>query len=543
MGGVERATRKRVVVLFAAICAAVAIAVGIEAGTAVIIKDRGSAQAALQARDILARADARLQRVATALTDLVAAGVTSCRQSDLEAMRRAVYATTPVKEVALVDSRGAVLCSHHGFGSDHRGLTAEQAVPGTMFTLAMVRFGDGQEPALRLRAPVGLHYLAMLVPTEVFETDDVTGAAEGLGIRMMLAGAPTVLRPLGEPAKPDDIRATATSSLFPISVEVVRSINGLRASAAAPILYSRLAGVLICLLIIALALSATHQRQDPVADLRTAIKAGELVPYYQPVVDLASGKLVGCEVLVRWKKPSGEVIPPGTFIPLAENSGLIFELTTRLMEAARDEVAAVYSTRPGLKLGFNVHADHFLKDRIVADVHHVFAQSSIRPSQIMLEVTERAPLADLTDARRTIAALQALGVKVAIDDVGTGHGGLNYLLKLGVDAIKIDKMFIDAIGTERYSNAIIETLVELSRTMKIDVVAEGVESFEQVEYLREHGIHMAQGHVFAPALPGSAFLDLCEAMCREPVEAQPNWTHRAHTTGPRYISARNRQMG
>jgi sensor c-di-GMP phosphodiesterase-like protein len=532
-----------VVVLFAAVCAAALIGVGIEAGTAVILKDRGASQAALQAKDILVRADMRLHRVATVLTDLVATGVKSCRQGDLEAMRRAVYATTPIKEVALVDSQGAVLCSHHGFGSDHRGMTAEQSVPGTMLTMSMVRFGDSQEPALRLRAPVGLHHLAVLVPTEVFETDDVTAPAEGLGIRLMLAGVPMVLRPLSGPTTPNDVRVTAASSQFPISVEIVRTIEGLRAGAAAPLLYSRLAGALIGLLILAVAVLATRQRQDPVEDLRSAIKAGELVPYYQPVVDLASGKLVGCEVLVRWKKPSGEMIPPGSFIPLAENSGLIFELTNRLMEAARDEVAAVYATRPGLKLGFNVHADHFLKDRIVADVHHVFAQSPIRPSQIMLEVTERAPLADLTDARRTIAALQALGVKVAIDDVGTGHGGLNYLLKLGVDAIKIDKMFIDAIGTERYSNAIIETLVELSRTMKIDVVAEGVESFEQVEYLREHGIHMAQGHVFAPALPGGAFLDLCEAMCREPVEAQPNWTHRSHTPGPRYISARNRQIG
>ena len=207
-------------------------------------------------------------------------------------------------------------------------------------------------------------------------------------------------------------------------------------------------------------------------------------------------------------------------------------------------MAAVYSTRPSLKLGFNVHADHFLKDRIVADVQQVFAQSSIRPSQIMLEVTERAPLADLTDARRTIAALQALGVKVAIDDVGTGHGGLNYLLKLGVDAIKIDKMFIDAIGTERYSNAIIETLVELSRTMKIDVDRRGRGE------LRAGRIPARARHPHGPGprvragLPGGAFLDLCEAMCREPVDAQrPGRRTRPAPAMPRYISARNRQFG
>jgi EAL domain-containing protein (putative c-di-GMP-specific phosphodiesterase class I) len=141
----------------------------------------------------------------------------------------------------------------------------------------------------------------------------------------------------------------------------------------------------------------------------------------------------------------------------------------------------------------------------------------VSPNQIVLEVTERTPLPDLGQARRVIESLQSIGVKVAIDDVGTGHGGLSYLLKLGVDIIKIDKMFVDAIGTERYSQTIIETLVELGRTMNMDVIAEGVETFEQVEYLRLKGVYAAQGYVFAPPLPVSSYLTLIEAM--EPAAA------------------------
>jgi sensor c-di-GMP phosphodiesterase-like protein len=117
--------------------------------------------------------------------------------------------------------------------------------------------------------------------------------------------------------------------------------------------------------------------------------------------------------------------------------------------------------------------------------------------------------------------LQALGIKVAIDDVGTGHGGLSYLLKLGVDIIKIDKMFVDAIGTERYSQTIIETLVELGRTMNMEVIAEGVERFEQVEYLRLKGVNEAQGYVFAPPLPASSYLALVEAMERPKLSVVP----------------------
>ena len=121
------------------------------------------------------------------------------------------------------------------------------------------------------------------------------------------------------------------------------------------------------------------------------------------------------------------------------------------------------------------------------------------------------PLEDLDTARRIIAALQELGCKVAIDDVGTGHGGLSYMLKLGVDIIKIDKLFVDAIGTEQYSTTIIETLISLARSMRMEILAEGVETFEQVKYLRERGIYLAKGYAFAPPLPGPMFRQLLES--------------------------------
>jgi sensor c-di-GMP phosphodiesterase-like protein len=130
----------------------------------------------------------------------------------------------------------------------------------------------------------------------------------------------------------------------------------------------------------------------------------------------------------------------------------------------------------------------------------------------VLELTERQQLANLTAARRVIAALQGLGVKVAIDDVGAGHSGLSYMLKLGVDVIKVDKIFIDALGSDRDSIRIIDTLVDLAASMRMEIVAEGVETFDQMVALREHGIRQAQGHLFAPALPGSSFLKLIEAI-------------------------------
>jgi EAL domain-containing protein (putative c-di-GMP-specific phosphodiesterase class I) len=182
------------------------------------------------------------------------------------------------------------------------------------------------------------------------------------------------------------------------------------------------------------------------------------------------------------------------------------------MRRTLDDVGMAYANRPHLGLGFNLAADHFGDETIVADIRQIFENSPIRLSQLILEVTERQPLESLTETRRIIAALQGHGVRVAIDDVGSGHSGLTYMLKLGVDIIKIDKMFVDAIDSDSNSKTIIETLVDLARNMRMHVVAEGVENFEQVGKLRELGIVSAQGYVFAPPLPASSYLQLIEAI-------------------------------
>jgi sensor c-di-GMP phosphodiesterase-like protein len=282
-----------------------------------------------------------------------------------------------------------------------------------------------------------------------------------------------------------------------------------------------------------------RQRGNPILDLERALSAGEFVPYYQPVVDIKTGKLRGAEVLARWRKPDGSIILPGSFIPLFESSGLIIELTRVLMRKASQEIGAALAARPHLKISFNLAARHLADEAIVKDVDKIFRRSPIRMSQVVLEVTERQPIEDLTITRRVIAALQGLGVRIAIDDVGTGHAGLSYVLKLGVDIIKIDKMFIDAVGTDRNSTTIIETLIDLADNMRMEIIAEGIETFEQVVHLRELGIRAAQGYVFAPPLPGSLFLQLIDAIdppAEVVVKAEP-------TVTPRYISARNRAAG
>jgi sensor c-di-GMP phosphodiesterase-like protein len=285
------------------------------------------------------------------------------------------------------------------------------------------------------------------------------------------------------------------------------------------------------------ALLPKRQLDNPVAELERALAAGEFIPYYQPVVDIRSGQLRGAEVLIRWRKPDGSLVLPGAFIPLAESSGLILDLTRDLMQRVCAEAGGAIGRRPGMKISFNFAAKLFSDESIVKEVQNVFASSPIAMSQVVLELTERDPIQNLTETRQIIAALQGIGVRIAIDDVGTGHSGLSYMLKLGVDIIKIDKMFVDALGTDRNSTTIVETLVDLAHNMRMDVVAEGVENFEQVTHLRELGIRSAQGYVFAPPLPGSAFLQLVEAIDPLPAAAVER---KVAGAARRYMSARNK---
>ena len=255
-----------------------------------------------------------------------------------------------------------------------------------------------------------------------------------------------------------------------------------------------------------------RRKHDPIADMHRALANGEFIPHYQPILDIDTGRILGCEVLVRWRKPDGTIIPPGAFIGEAERSGFIFPLTLDLMRQAAIELGPTYLTRPELKCGFNLCAAHFRDEGIISDVVAIFANADLKLPQVLLEVTERDPLPDMDMARAIIARFQEMGVRVALDDVGTGHGGMSYLLKLRVDVMKIDKLFIDALGAERQSTAIVDSLIDLAAHLNMDVVAEGVETFEQVEALRRRGVRSAQVYVFAPPLPGSSYVQLVEAM-------------------------------
>lgn len=241
-----------------------------------------------------------------------------------------------------------------------------------------------------------------------------------------------------------------------------------------------------------------------------AIRNGEFIPYYQPVMDIETKRVRGCEVLMRWRRPNGMIVSPGQFMAYAEANGHIFDMTRHMMRVASDEVGALYGEHPDFKLSINLFAGHFLDREIVSDIKNTFENSEISYQQIVVEVTERYPLEDMELARKIMAELQALGVRIALDDVGTGHGGMAYLQKLGVDIIKIDKMFIDSISSDDNSTTIVDSMVELADNLGMGIIAEGVEEEEQIDRLMELGVTAAQGYYFARPMPAKEFIEFAE---------------------------------
>jgi sensor c-di-GMP phosphodiesterase-like protein len=514
---IPRKLRKYLAIIAGTLAAGVPLLM-IHQGLDAYVEQKATEDVRVAAQRAIARAEWRIGQSIAALEAIGKGGLASCADVDALAIRRALMATTPVKEIALKDDAGNPKCQELTGATRARALSRDLRTADDRVALSVVKQIDLNERALRItwrRAGDPLQLVAH-IPADVFLPDGSSGrAASEPGVRIMLNEGTLIAAPgdlLNATLEGDAIHSQNQSTRYPL----LASASVSRAAAFGEHADLRgialLLGAFFALLTFALAILIPHRaRSNPIVEMERALEANEFIPYYQPIVDLRGGTIVGAEVLMRWRKSNGTVVPPAAFIPLAESSGLIMDMTGAIMRAARDEFAAVLGPRPAIKLGFNLTARHFTSEAVVEEVREIFASSPIRFSQVALEVTEREPLEDLDMARHVIAALQELGCSVAIDDVGTGHGGLSYLLKLGANGIKIDKMFVDAIGTERYSTPIIEMLVELASRMRMEVFAEGVENLDQVKYLRERGIFLAQGYAFARPLPGRQFRELLEA--------------------------------
>ena len=457
-----------------------------------------------------------------------------CTPAVRQAMVAEMLGAGAVKSIATVGAVGQLLCDPLGQSRRVEMLSAdlETAHPGV--TVAVTRILGQSFEGVRVmrREAVDEAGLAAMVPGHRFSTGYLppnlraearifVETTDGTAITVIEQGRlldrveTAALLPVD--AQPGWIQAAFTSRGFPIRVRLAVPLAPYLAEVGDGRAFANFSATAVGLVVIAMLIRLSMRPVSVESELEAAIAEREFVPYYQPIIDLDHGRLAGCEVLIRRRLADGTIVLPGAFIGVAEASGLAVPMTQALMEQARDELGAAYRDRPHLKIAFNLFTGHFKDFSIIADAERIFAGSGIGLGQLVFELTERHPLPDLDKARKIIRRLQALGVRVALDDAGTGHSGLAHVQQLGVDILKIDKLFVDAIDVEADAAPIVDMLIELASRMGFAVVAEGVERFDQVQYLKARGVREAQGHVFAPALSASSFLTLVSHM--DPVDA------------------------
>jgi EAL domain-containing protein (putative c-di-GMP-specific phosphodiesterase class I) len=238
------------------------------------------------------------------------------------------------------------------------------------------------------------------------------------------------------------------------------------------------------------------------SDIRRALEEGDQFQvYYQPQLDLDSGRLVGAEALVRWRHPQRGIIAPGMFIALAEETGLIVPLGEWVLRTACLEAAR---WRP-LRVAVNLSPAQFRVAGLAEMIAGVVGETGIDPERLELEITEGVLLTDTEQTLTTLNALKSIGVEIAIDDFGTGYSSLGYLRRFPIDRIKIDGSFIRDIETGDGGLAIVRAVIALGASLAMRTTAEGVETAEQAHRLRELGCDDAQGYLFSPPLPAEEF--------------------------------------
>jgi diguanylate cyclase (GGDEF)-like protein/PAS domain S-box-containing protein len=240
------------------------------------------------------------------------------------------------------------------------------------------------------------------------------------------------------------------------------------------------------------------------SDLRYALERGELQLYYQPQINIASGRITGVEALLRWNRPGFGVVGPMEFIPVAEETRLIVPIGEWVLREACRQATAWQTRGSGFRMAVNLSPRQFQH----SDLPHVIASalelSGLAPGNLELEITESLAMQNTTRTIATLHTLREMGVQIAIDDFGTGHSSLNYLRSFPIDSVKIDQEFVQEIEASAADRAIVSAVIGMARGLRLRVTAEGVETQRQLEFLREQGCEDVQGFLFGEPVPASA---------------------------------------
>ncbi|WP_339071523.1 EAL domain-containing protein [Pseudomonas idahonensis] len=259
-----------------------------------------------------------------------------------------------------------------------------------------------------------------------------------------------------------------------------------------------------------------RERQHLESGIRQALERQELSLHYQPKIHLASGQVVGAEALIRWFSPQQGWISPAQFIPVAEDSGLINRISQWVVgEATRQSRAWQQAGLAPIRLSVNLSASDFRQPQLLQQLQRALLDSALDPTLLELEITEGVLMQNVEATLATLQAIKALGVRLAVDDFGTGYSSLSYLRKFPVDVLKIDQSFIHGLSHEPKDAALVSAIIQLGRSLNLSIIAEGVETQEQLAFLKQQGCEEGQGYYFSKALPADSFARLLRAQASQ----------------------------
>jgi EAL domain-containing protein (putative c-di-GMP-specific phosphodiesterase class I) len=254
---------------------------------------------------------------------------------------------------------------------------------------------------------------------------------------------------------------------------------------------------------------AESERRELEAELDKALRDGQFLLHYQPIIELHSGYLLGVEALIRWMHPARGMVAPGEFIPLAEETGLINPLGDWVLRTACAQLRSwIAQGLPPLRVAVNLSVRQLLQKDFAASVEAVLADTGLPPHLLELEITESTLMENAQDTLKALHRLRGLGVRLSIDDFGTGYSSLSYLKRFPVDIIKIDRSFVRDVPMDADDVAIVTAIIALAHSLRLEVVAEGVETEAQLNFLKGRNCDLMQGYHLSPAIPPEQFAAL-----------------------------------
>jgi len=467
---------------------------------------------------LLRRAELAVDYAFIALSELSERGFSNCDSSSLAEFRKTIYRYGVIKDIRVSNSSSGFTCSANSeaLNIESESTDAGKSLPSRNERISLFRVDQHGGAALGVRwNHDNSGSLDAIVSTSSLLFDILPQDLRDNGTSSLtLTDGQEVATLDGDEAVVASARLRqvfVASERYPLIASIGIDLDTLARANHEPLVLTLLLFAAIGLAFGVMVTKISRQFAGPIAEMDAALARNEFVPFVQPIFSLATGKILGGEVLVRWRRADGSLVSPDRFIPTAEQSGRIVPLTWQLVRSALSELKSHLSVDRDFKIAFNISPAHLLSNDFTHDFRQIARSVGVSPRQIVIEITERQEITDMPKASTVLAELRDRGFRIAFDDVGTGHNGLSYIQKLGADIIKIDKFFVDSIAISRSAKVLVEMLVNVGRELNMTTVAEGIETEEQAALLKACGVNQGQGYLVSRPLPVRAFLDLVES--------------------------------